>query len=184
MLKLVEEKFEFSRFSRLFKNGSISEITRVIDDGALDTLDLESLNAIYQVFRERFSVPIGKDNNKFFNPVSIFHITDSSNDPLLVVKSFSDKGISQARKDLIGSILGRLLSGSIEECIYLWEMGYLRYLGDECLMVNGMSSRAGSTLNKILNSSSVKSAEEHRRDAVKPLENPRNTSENITKRIV
>ena len=147
-----DKKKQLSKFRLLFKNGSISEIAKVIDEGSLDNLDLDSLDAVYQVFIERHSEIVNEDSgfSAFFPDRDI---TDSNNDPLLVVKFFCDKGMSSAAKDLKEHLIRVFMTGSIEEFIYIWEMGYFTYL--EEFEIKMWGSTNDSTLNKILKTSSI-----------------------------
>jgi len=133
---MVDDKTEqLIEFSRLFELEGIPVITKVIDDGALNNLDLDNLDAIYQVFRERFSVTITFEDSskrKWFS-LNDFIVTDSNNDPLLVLKFFSDKGISIAAQDMEEDLTRRLDHGPIEEYKYLWKMNYCTYLDDYAL---------------------------------------------------
>ena len=122
-----------------FKSESIPFLTKLIDEGTLDNLDLNGLNAIYQVFRERFSKTLYPDK-----------ITDSTKDPLLIVKFFCDNGMSSATKDLKEHIMRIFIRASLEEFIYFWEMGYFTYVEEHDLKM-WLNSKANN-LYRILNS--------------------------------
>jgi len=142
MIMMVDDNPEqLTKFIRWFKNESVPKLTELIDKGSFDDLDLGNLNKLYQVFRERFS------NSKWGT------VYNSDNDPLLVMKFFSNNGMTSAAKDLKEHIIRIFMTGSIEELIYLWEMEYLTYL--EELDIKRAYAAPNSPLNKVLNSSSV-----------------------------
>lgn len=99
---------EIEKLIQLFRRARISEIYTLVDYGNLNGLDGNSLNRIYQVFSDRFSI-----------------ITD--NITIKITKYFADKGVLLATNDLMEHQLSEeyyeeLLNDPVEHYDYYEEL--------------------------------------------------------------